>query len=515
MKDRVPTYPGRVKLTPVEGQENTYDMTRADQPTQAGTPLNKATLLKDETAEKLGLDPADDPTVDDALSKSIENLKRVYEVGDTLTTLRTDLGDKWLLCNGDAVSESEYPDLWNILNTWTGTKKVELQTTNSNIAINQYLFAGNYIVMAGKPYSDTYIEIMIYNKSDFSSVKSFSVSGSYAYDNTPLIYIPEHNVVAFFYAYNTSATVALIDMSTLTKTEYTATLSGSDRRYEAAAVFYDSTLDAIVRIWGPGTQGYVVWKDMFYMASHTFSSSSYNENETPDYDSSNEDRFWWYNKTNGQMFTLYSRITTDSDTGITSCSISARVYDDVSATAASKVEITTFEMETYNGEYTTNKRPMILDGQLYYVVSHMDRVYIFQIDYSYNLVNSWEFTVPSQGRYPSVYFTRFKNKYFLLFTGSTNQTVLLCNSETGECFDITSSLKKDNSNGTIKCNMQSNFSTCLLDCPVLFDSDGMPLYLSYYDNTTDDIYTQSLYRLDKALPVIASETNYVYIKAKE
>lgn len=50
MQDRVPLYPGRVTLTPVEGQENTYDMVRADQPTQAGTPLSKANLLKDSTA---------------------------------------------------------------------------------------------------------------------------------------------------------------------------------------------------------------------------------------------------------------------------------------------------------------------------------------------------------------------------------------------------------------------------------------------------------------------------------
>ena len=55
MQDRVPTYPGRVKLIPVQGQENTYDMERADQPTQVGTPLNKASLLKDSTAALFGL----------------------------------------------------------------------------------------------------------------------------------------------------------------------------------------------------------------------------------------------------------------------------------------------------------------------------------------------------------------------------------------------------------------------------------------------------------------------------
>lgn len=55
MQDRIPLYPGRVKMTPVAGQANTYDMVRADDPTQAGTPLNKASLLKDATAALYGL----------------------------------------------------------------------------------------------------------------------------------------------------------------------------------------------------------------------------------------------------------------------------------------------------------------------------------------------------------------------------------------------------------------------------------------------------------------------------
>lgn len=55
MKDRVSLYPGRVKLVPVSGQENTYDMVRADEPTQEGTPLNKSSLLTDATAALFGL----------------------------------------------------------------------------------------------------------------------------------------------------------------------------------------------------------------------------------------------------------------------------------------------------------------------------------------------------------------------------------------------------------------------------------------------------------------------------
>ena len=40
--DRVAQNPGRVKLTPVSGQTNVYDMERADNPSVVGTPINKA-----------------------------------------------------------------------------------------------------------------------------------------------------------------------------------------------------------------------------------------------------------------------------------------------------------------------------------------------------------------------------------------------------------------------------------------------------------------------------------------
>lgn len=66
MKDRVPLYPGRVKLTPVAGQANTYDMSRADSPQQEGTPLNKESLLTDATAAAFGLGA--DATPNDVLN---------------------------------------------------------------------------------------------------------------------------------------------------------------------------------------------------------------------------------------------------------------------------------------------------------------------------------------------------------------------------------------------------------------------------------------------------------------
>jgi hypothetical protein len=68
MTDRVATFPGRVQLLPVDGQENTYDMILADTPTVVGTPLNKASLLSDAAAAGLGLVAANNPTPSDAFS---------------------------------------------------------------------------------------------------------------------------------------------------------------------------------------------------------------------------------------------------------------------------------------------------------------------------------------------------------------------------------------------------------------------------------------------------------------
>jgi len=56
-------------LTPVTGQSNTYDFTRADDPTVAGTPLNKASLLTDATAAVINALSGSTPdTPNDALN---------------------------------------------------------------------------------------------------------------------------------------------------------------------------------------------------------------------------------------------------------------------------------------------------------------------------------------------------------------------------------------------------------------------------------------------------------------
>ena len=51
VKDRVSTYPGRVKMTKVDGSSEYVTLQRADSPTQEGTPLNK--VLFDSIEEDL------------------------------------------------------------------------------------------------------------------------------------------------------------------------------------------------------------------------------------------------------------------------------------------------------------------------------------------------------------------------------------------------------------------------------------------------------------------------------
>lgn len=104
MKDRTPTKPGRVLLTPEDGSAPFYAvLTRADEPEEQGDAINKKNLLQDETAEAMGLDPADNPQVNDALLRLTYKHDNRFLIGDTLTTIRADLSDNWALCNGEAV----------------------------------------------------------------------------------------------------------------------------------------------------------------------------------------------------------------------------------------------------------------------------------------------------------------------------------------------------------------------------------------------------------------------------
>lgn len=76
MLDRSSQYPGRIRLVPVPGHEGVFDLVRADEPLEEGTPLNKATLLSDDTAESFGLEPKE-ATPNDAFRAARDRTDRV------------------------------------------------------------------------------------------------------------------------------------------------------------------------------------------------------------------------------------------------------------------------------------------------------------------------------------------------------------------------------------------------------------------------------------------------------
>lgn len=82
---------------------------------QEGTALNKANLLSDDTAALYFDEPTGAETVDEVLNQVLDKFDVFFKVGDILSTVRTNLGDKWLLCDGSTVLAENYPDLGEVL----------------------------------------------------------------------------------------------------------------------------------------------------------------------------------------------------------------------------------------------------------------------------------------------------------------------------------------------------------------------------------------------------------------
>lgn len=134
MKDRLAKHPGRVKLTPVPGQENTYDLVRADEPAETGMPLCKETLLPDGLCDTLGLDRTTSEPKDalQALYDRAEMLPAyTYEKGETLSLVSNFSGCEYL-CDMGSLSVFE-------VHYWGNNRSVWLITVNKeNGNVGQY-----------------------------------------------------------------------------------------------------------------------------------------------------------------------------------------------------------------------------------------------------------------------------------------------------------------------------------------------------------------------------------------
>lgn len=134
MKATLPATYEEFKQAAGAGEQTLDVMFNAPGWQQQPTFLNKQNLGQDKTMAVYNRGP--EGTVDDLFQS-------VFAVGDIKVSTRTDLGDSWLLCNGEFFDENKYPDLpkvapkkaneWN--NKYTFSDKVDFVRY-----VNGYIF---------------------------------------------------------------------------------------------------------------------------------------------------------------------------------------------------------------------------------------------------------------------------------------------------------------------------------------------------------------------------------------
>lgn len=156
MRDRLPAQgmANRVKITQDNGNVIEGVFAYADGATQEGSKYNKANVLPDNVCQELGLSDPVTAEPKDAF------LALAPKIGDTKTTIRTDLGDSWLLCNGEPLDSVEYPQLAAMLPTNVGETAGRLISGNSNFAYGNGYWA--YIYLAQN-------SIVIYYTQNFNT----------------------------------------------------------------------------------------------------------------------------------------------------------------------------------------------------------------------------------------------------------------------------------------------------------------------------------------------------------
>ena len=99
-------------------------------------------LLDSDALVTTGL--ASGSTLDDALQSVVKD-GGAFQIGDTLTTARTNLGDKWLLCNGKQITQTDYPVLVGLLGAkpFGWVSKGTSTTANINNIVNKTTATGD------------------------------------------------------------------------------------------------------------------------------------------------------------------------------------------------------------------------------------------------------------------------------------------------------------------------------------------------------------------------------------
>ncbi len=124
-KDRIPKHPGRIRLVPVEGQQNTFDLTKADEPTEEGTALNREafnSIIQSRLTGRYYITTAQKQTIGTRENLTTDPIPKSWLTVDNLTSY----SNGWTVTvssNRDYAPHSAFDG--NISSYWLSNKGVE------------------------------------------------------------------------------------------------------------------------------------------------------------------------------------------------------------------------------------------------------------------------------------------------------------------------------------------------------------------------------------------------------
>lgn len=158
-----------------------------------------------EGSDRLRVGPVNENTerLEGAVGKVEADLRASRRIGDLLNTVRKDLDDTWLLCNGEAVP-ADYPELNRVLydTTATNLSAHALDAAGGKFGIQDAVLAGEYIVAVGgatSTYSSTFPCVMVGKDLD-GAWHAFALEGagvlrSVRYENGLLVAVGEGQTI--------------------------------------------------------------------------------------------------------------------------------------------------------------------------------------------------------------------------------------------------------------------------------------------------------------------------------
>ena len=185
-----------------------------------------------ETAALFGL--GEGATVDDVLRKIP---KLVSRVGDIRTTLRSDLGDDWLLCNGEALDTARYPELAKLIIPTKGAATAGASGMRGNTGFSQGYYAtckyvnGRLFVCTGTSGSSPLLYVSDNDGATFTTIET----GASTNFSDIIYYDGMYIAVGSGYSPNT-ITVAYSSDDLATWTHYTVAAGQGQREYARIAV---------------------------------------------------------------------------------------------------------------------------------------------------------------------------------------------------------------------------------------------------------------------------------------